>query len=135
MGETKVFFDTNILLYLLSEESDKADRSEMLLVNRGIISVQVLNEFVAVASRKLGLSYPEIREVLEPVRAACAIEPITLKTHELGLKIAERYQFSIYDAIIVSAALLANCATLYSEDLQDRQVIEGQLTIENPFIR
>lgn len=134
MSGTSVFFDTNILLYLLSEERNKADRAEMLLVKRGTISVQVLNEFVAVASRKLGLSYSEIREVLEPVRAACAIEPITLRTHDLGLQIAERYQFSIYDALIVAAALLAGCEILYSEDLQDGQVIEQQLTIENPFI-
>lgn len=133
MSGLKAFFDTNILLYLLSAESDKANCAERLLAGRGTISVQVLNEFIAVASRKLGLSYPEIREILESIRAVCAIQPITLETHELGLQIAEQYGFSIYDSLIIASALLAGCETLYSEDLQDGQIIERQITIKNPF--
>ena len=133
MRGTESFFDTNILLYLLSGENDKADRAEAVLAQGGTISVQVLNEFAAVAARKLGLSYVEIREVLEPVRAVCAVEPLTLKTHDLGLHLAERYGFSVYDALIVAAALLAGCRTLYTEDLQDGQSIEGRLTVRNPF--
>lgn len=133
MKGSEVFFDTNILLYLLSADSDKAERAETLLSERGTISVQVLNEFAAVAARKLGLSYPEIREILGPIRAVCAVEPITLEAHDLGLQIAERYGFSIYDSLIVAAALLADCRKLYSEDLQDGQVIEGTLSIQNPF--
>jgi len=127
------FFDTNVLLYLLSGDTAKADRAEAVLARGGTISVQVLNEFVAVASRKLGLSYPEIREVLEPVRAVCAVEPITPEMHALGLQIAERYGFFLYDALIVAAALLAGCRTLYSEDLQDGQSIDGRLVVRNPF--
>ena len=61
MSEDKSFFDTNVLLYLLSGDPEKADRAEALLAQGGVISVQILNEFAAVASRKLGLSYPEIR--------------------------------------------------------------------------
>jgi predicted nucleic acid-binding protein len=127
------FFDTNVVLYLLSADPAKADRAEELLAIGGTISVQVLNEFVAVASRKLRMSWIEIREVLAQVRAVCAVEPVTIETHERALRLAERYGISIYDALIVSAALLANCKTLHSEDLQDGQVIERQLTIRNPF--
>ena len=127
------FFDTNVVLYLLSEDPAKADRAEELLAIGGTISVQVLNEFVAVASRKLHMSWIEIREVLAQVRAVCAVEPVTIETHERALRLAERYGISIYDALIVSAALLANCKTLHSEDMQDGQVIERQLTIRNPF--
>lgn len=83
--ETESFFDTNILLYLLSGENDKADRAEAVLAQGGTISVQVLNEFAAVAARKLGFSYPEIREVLEPIRAVCAVVPLTLETHDRGV--------------------------------------------------
>ncbi len=133
MRGTESFFDTNILLYLLSGENDKADRAEAVLAQGGTISVQVLNEFAAVATRKIGLSYAEIREVLEPIRAVCAVVPLALETHELGLHIAERYRFSIYDALIVAAALLAGCGTLYSEDLQDGQSIDGRLVVRNPF--
>jgi len=127
------FFDTNVVLYLLSADPAKADRAEELLAIGGTISVQVLNEFVAVASRKLHMSWIEIREVLAQVRAVCAVEPVTIETHERALRLAERYGISIYDALIVSAALLANCKTLHSEDMQDSQVIERQLTIRNPF--
>ena len=122
-----------MVLYLLSADPAKADRAEELLAIGGTISVQVLNEFVAVASRKLHMSWIEIREVLAQVRAVCAVEPVTVETHERALRLAERYGISIYDALIVSAALLANCKTLYSEDMQDGQVIERQLTIRNPF--
>jgi predicted nucleic acid-binding protein len=127
------FFDTNVVLYLLSADPAKADRAEELLAIGGTISVQVLNEFVAVASRKLSMSWIEIREVLAQVRAVCVVEPVTIETHERALRLAERYGISIYDALIVSAALLANCKTLHSEDMQDGQVIERQLTIRNPF--
>ena len=127
------FFDTNVVLYLLSADTAKADRAEDLLALGGTISVQVLNEFASVASRKLRMSLIEIREVLAQIRAVCAVEPITIETHERALRIAERYGLPIYDALIVSAALLAGCKTLHSEDMQDGQVIERQLTIRNPF--
>jgi predicted nucleic acid-binding protein len=128
------FFDTNVVLYLLSADTAKADRAEELLAIGGTISVQVLNEFSAVASRKLRMSWIEIREVLSQIRAVCAVEPMTIETHERALRVAERYGLSIYDALIVSAALLANCKTLHSEDMQDGQVVERQLTIRNPFV-
>ena len=132
MPGAKTFFDTNILLYLLSADAAKADRAEELLAGGGIVSVQVLNEFAAVASRKLGMPWSEIRDALGPIRAICEVEPITVETHDRALEIAERYRFSIYDATIIAAALKAGCNTLYSEDLQDGQRIE-KLTIRNPF--
>ncbi|MBS0442577.1 MAG: PIN domain-containing protein [Proteobacteria bacterium] len=127
------FFDTNVVLYLLSADTAKADRAEELLALGGTISVQVLNEFVAVASRKLRMPLIEIREVLIQIRAVCAVESVTIETHDRALRVAERYGLSIYDALIVSSALLAGCKTLHSEDLQDGQIIERQLTIRNPF--
>ncbi len=73
MSETEAFFDTNVLLYLLSGDASKADRAEALVVGGGVISVQVLNEFASVASRKLGMSWVEIREVLQTIRAVCRV--------------------------------------------------------------
>jgi predicted nucleic acid-binding protein len=127
------FFDTNVVLYLLSADVAKANRAEELIALGGTLSVQVLNEFVAVASRKLRMPWSEIRDVLAQIRRVCAIEPITLETHDRALHIAERYGLSIYDALIVAAALLAGCKTLHSEDMQNGQVIEGTLRIRNPF--
>jgi predicted nucleic acid-binding protein len=127
------FFDTNVVLYLLSADSAKADKAEELLAQGGTVSVQVLNEFAAVASRKLRMPWAEIREVLAQVRAVCAVEPLTVETHDRALRISERHGVPIYDSLIVSAALLAGCKTLHSEDMQHGQVIERQLTIRNPF--
>ena len=133
MPGVKAFFDTNVLLYLLSEDAAKADRAEELLADGGIISVQVLNEFASVTSRKLGLSWSEIKDILSPIRVICEIEPVSLETHDRGVEIAERYGFSFYDATIVASALRARCKILYSEDFQHGQLVAKQLRIRNPF--
>lgn len=133
MRGAEPFFDTNVLLYLLSGDEAKANQAEGVVSQGGVISVQVLNEFASVAARKLGMSYAEIRDALDPIRSVCKVEPLTMDTHDLGLQIAERYGFSVYDALIVASALLAGCGVLYTEDLQDSQSIEGRLVIRNPF--
>lgn len=129
----KRFFDTNVLLYLLSAESGKADRAETELRSGGVVSVQVLNEFAAVAARKLKMSITDIRDVLAAVRAICEIAPITEETHDAGLRVAERYGLSVYDAMIVAAALLAECTVLVSEDMQNGQLFEGKVRVRDPF--
>jgi predicted nucleic acid-binding protein len=132
MSETDSFFDTNVLLYLLSKDAAKADRAEALLASGGVVSVQVLNEFASVASRKLAMTILEIREILSTIRAVCIVNPLDIETHELGLDMAERYGFSIYDGLIVAAAVRAGCAILYTEDLRQGQMIE-KLQIRKPF--
>lgn len=134
MKTNKSFFDTNVLLYLLSEDIRKANRAEAIIATGGIISVQVLNEFASVAYRKLKMSYIEIHDVLRTVRAVCQVKSITVDTHELGLNIAERFGFSLYDSLIISSALQSDCTVLYSEDMQHGQKIDGQLVISNPFL-
>ena len=133
MPVAEAFIDTHVVLYLLSPDATKADRAESLISRGGVISVQVLNEFASVAIRKLGMSMPEIREILSTVRAVCDVVPLSIDIHDLALNFAERYHLSIYDAAIVATAVLAKCRTLYSEDMQDGQKIEG-LTIRNPFV-
>ena len=135
MPGTEAFFDTNVLLYLLSADTAKADRAEELLAGGGVISVQVLNEFAAVAIRKVGMSHAEVRDALAPIRSVCKVAPLTPETHDRALQVAERYGFSFYDALIVAAAGLAGCVRLYSEDMQDGQVIDEGLVIVNPFCR
>jgi len=134
MKTDRPFFDTNVLLYLLSEDNRKADRAEAIVALGGIISVQVLNEFASVASRKLGMSYAEIRDALGAVRAVCQTQALTVDTHDRGLDIAERFGFSLYDSMIVSSALQSGCDILYSEDMQHGQEIDGQLMVVNPFL-
>jgi predicted nucleic acid-binding protein len=92
MNAPDVFFDTNVLLYVMSADQAKADRAETLIAAGGVISVQVLNEFVSVASRKLAMRLPEIREVLSAIRAICSVEPLSVETHDLALDVMERFQ-------------------------------------------
>jgi predicted nucleic acid-binding protein len=127
------FADTNVLLYLISRDAAKAWRTEKLLSARVAISVQVLNEFSNVARRKHSLDWNELNETLAGIRHFVELQPLTLDTHLLGLALAERHGFSIYDSMIAAAALQAGCDTLFSEDFQAGQVIDGRLKIVNPF--
>jgi predicted nucleic acid-binding protein len=128
------FFDTNVLIYAVGKNDPRASRAEALLAGGGIVSIQSLNEFVSVARRKLGMPWKEVKEMLDIISVLCPDPvPISLDTHRGAVAIAEKYGYSIYDALIASAALEAGCKTLYSEDLQDGQIINRQLTIRNPF--
>jgi predicted nucleic acid-binding protein len=133
MSGADSFFDTSVLLYLLSDDTARADRIETLLAARGVISVQVLNEFAVVALRKLKIPLNEVREILDTIRAVCAVEPITVETHDRGLAVFERYRFSLYDSILIATALISGAKILYSEDLQHGQIIDNQLRVTNPF--
>jgi predicted nucleic acid-binding protein len=131
----RVFVDTNVLLYLLSKDEVKADRAEEILRLNCIISVQVLNELTNVARRKLSMSWSEIGDFIDLVLGLCVLQPLSLESHERGRVIAERYQLSVYDAMVVASALCAGCETLYSEDMHAGLRIDGHLTIANPFRR
>ena len=126
------FFDTNVLIYLASDPT-RAGRIRELVTTGGTISVQVLNEIATVTRRKLRFSWPETADFLLLIRALLAVTPITLSVHEVGLRLAERYRLSIYDGMIAAAALAAGCNTLWSEDMHDGLVIDGQLRVVNPF--
>jgi len=133
MSTADQFFDSNVVLYLISEDETKADAAEALISQGGYVSVQVLNETASIATRKLQMTHEEVREVLASVRAICQVNPLTCETHDLGMQIADRYQLSIYDSMIVASALAAGCSTLYSEDLQDGMLVNRSLKIKNPF--
>ena len=128
------FVDSNVVLYLASADKNKADISDALLRTGCVISVQVLNEIANVLRRKYRFSWNEVRTFLAMVRSACEIVPIPIETHELGLNIAERYGFSVYDSMIVASAMQSGCNALFSEDLQHGQAIDGIVTIRNPFV-
>jgi len=134
MSAVDAFFDTSVLLYLLSTDAAKADRVEELLAARGTISVQVLNEFAAVSLRKLRMPLPEVKEILDTVRAVCDVVPLTVETHDRALAIVARYGLSLYDSLLVASALIAGSRRLYCEDLQHGQVIDRQLRVVNPFV-
>lgn len=131
----KVFLDTNILIYGYSEdEPDKRQRAiDCVRSGEAWISTQVVNETINVLKRKFSLSYSRIRDAVQEISEGFQIAIVSVNTIEISLNLAERYQYSYFDSLILASALEMGCQTLYSEDLQDGQRIENQLTIVDPF--
>ena len=132
-ANSNVFFDTNCLLYLQTQDTVKIASLEQKLTQGGIVSVQVLNEVFNVCHKKLKLTPRATDIFLDSLKEIFDVEPITVKTHELGVLLSQRYNFSPYDAMIVASALIAQCTILYSEDMQHGLVVQNRLTIVNPF--
>jgi predicted nucleic acid-binding protein len=126
------FIDTNVLVYALGSDR-KSDQARALIGADNVIAVQSLNEFTVV-TRRMRLSWEAIDEIMAMLRAQLQTPvPLTLDIHEIGLLIARRYQLQIYDSMLLAAALQAGCTIFYSEDMADGLVIDGRLTISNPF--
>ncbi|MDH4541825.1 PIN domain-containing protein [Sulfitobacter faviae] len=126
------FADTNVVLYLL-DDGPKAERAEEILGQGPRISLQVLNEAMVNCRRKAGLSWEDTGAFLEGIKSLCPVEDLTIKTHQVGRALAAKYQLSVYDSMIVSAALIAGCTTLWTEDMHDGLLVEDRLRVVNPF--
>ena len=124
------FLDTNVFGYLL-DGGRKEKIARRLASEQPHISVQVLNEFVAVC-KKCGKDRETAYQLADAIANASTVHEITLSTYRLAQALATRYQLSHWDGLIVDAATLAQCETLYSEDMQHGQVI-GTVKVVNPF--
>ena len=137
----RYFLDTNIFVYTFDDREPKKKARAQELVSdalshrRGIISFQVVQEFLNVATRKFAqpLSSSDARVYLDRVLGPlCEVLP-TLDLYRSALGLAERWKFSFYDSVIIAAAIQGECEILYSEDLQHRQSVEG-VSVVNPFV-
>jgi len=134
-----IFVDTNIFVYAkLFNEKEKLKRQKAVSffknqTNRVVISTQVLNEFSNVLLRHKVTDNAIIAAVNE-IAQVTKVPPLTLATVQKAWQIKQQYHFSYWDSLIISAALLENCETLFTEDLQHGQLIEKQLVIQNPLI-
>jgi len=128
---TRPFLDTSILIYGIGGDHRSA-RSRELLASGGIVSVQVLNEFVSTSRRKYALSWDGVEEWLAAFRAALEVEPLTVEIQARATALARRHQTHIYDATIIAAAEQAGCDVLYTEDMQHGAAIAG-VEIRNPY--
>src|SRR5438477_12742125 len=100
----KPFFDTNVILYAFSQDDTRGQVAETLLAAGGALSVQVLNEFVAVARRKLDKSWEEVRRALTYFASFVQSQRLTVETHEAAVDITERYGYSIFYSLMIAAA-------------------------------
>ena len=130
----KPFFDTNLLVYAFLSTDPRHGTARTLAAGGGVFSVQVANEFVDVARRKMRWEWDDVVAMLAAFRAWFGTPvPLTHETHVLAIEVARRHGLRIYDGLILSAAKHAGCRLLYTEDLQDGQTIEGVL-VRNPFV-
>jgi len=130
-----VFFDTNILVYAYSstEPQKQAIAQKLISAGKSFISTQVLQELTNIVTRKFKFSYQNATEAVEE---CCKNSSLTINSKDtilLAHQIADRYSFSFYDSLIISAALECDCTTLSSEDMQNGQIINKILKIVNPF--
>ena len=131
-----VFLDTNILVYATDERDARGRIAVSIIAQGGVISVQVLNEFASVMRRKLHWGWPEIEATLAALRHFCpAPRPVDVRTHERALSIAGQTGYAIFDSLLVASALIAGCTALLTEGMQHGRVIDGRLTIRNPFVQ
>jgi predicted nucleic acid-binding protein len=133
--DKKVFVDTNLWIYSYSsDELKKHDRArEIIDQNNVVISTQVLNEFSNVLNKKFKSPWLAVEMAIAEITASSSVVLVTTDTIQAAIAIAERYNFSYYDSLIISSALENHCEYLYSEDLAHTQKIEASLYIINPF--
>ncbi len=132
----RAFIDTNILVYHATELSEKKE----LIINAlkssrlGFISIQVINEFINTSIKKKLFDKESIRNIVKAYIKMFSVAGLTTETIDKALSIRDKYQYSYYDSLIIATALENNCTILYSEDMQNGQIIENTLKITNPFI-
>lgn len=134
MRDKRVFIDSNILIYSVSDEGKKSIIAQNLLSSHRItISVQVLNEFCNVMIKKRILTLDELIKVIATFCQDFEVLPISETLVSQALLIKQCLNYSYWDSLIVATALASGVSTLYSEDMHHNQTIDGQLTIVNPF--
>ena len=134
MASPRGFLDTNILIYAFSTDARSA-AAEELLQKGCVVSVQGLNEFANVARRKLLMRWDEIEEATGLIRALChAVLPMDMDTHSTAMRLAARYDLSVFDALMLASAIRFDCRTFWSEDLQHGMLVDQKLRIASPFL-
>jgi predicted nucleic acid-binding protein len=131
----KFFADTNILIYFVSDDIRKKNISKALLTadDEIFISSQVINEFVSVTAKKMILPFTDSVHYANEFMDIFNFSVITRHTIKLSFDISGKYGFSTWDSLIIASALENDCSVLFSEDMQEGQLIENRLKIINPF--
>ena len=132
----KCFADTNIILYTIGQDKRKTELTRYLINTELelMVSTQVINECVNVCLRKFNFNRQKAYNFADQIMAVTDVVAVDEATVRKSAEIAINHQVSNWDALIIASALLSNCSTLYSEDMQHGQVFSKQLTIINPFL-
>ena len=130
----KPTLDTNVLIYAFGKQDDDRKKiAKTIIAKCNIISLQVVNETIYVLMRKFKFTSKEVDKVIEFMKQNFVISDLNILTLDQTIKISAQYGFSFWDSMMVAAALNNHCSILYSEDMQNTQIIEDRLQIINPF--
>jgi predicted nucleic acid-binding protein len=131
----KFALDTNILIYSHDEKAgNKQNISRDLIVRSPVVCTQVVSEYISVLHRIMKIPKALIISACIPNLRHCQIQSVDIAILQTAERLINRYDFQIFDAIIVASALSFGCETLYSEDMQHNLKIDRQLSIVNPFL-
>jgi len=131
----KIALDTNILIYSHDESAvDKQNIARDLIVRSPIVCTQVLSEYISILKRLLNISKTMVISACMPNLKYCQIQAVDIVILQTAERLIHRYDFQLFDAIIVASALESGCKTLYSEDMQHEMTVDKQLSIINPFL-
>lgn len=129
----KIFLDTNIVLYAIGQDPHKKAVARQLIAANPMVSAQVINESVNVCLKKFKFDKKQAYAFADAVMNRVDVLPVDEAVIRKSAELATTYQLSNWDALIVAAALLADCETVYSEDMQHGQLFEKCLKVINPF--
>ncbi|HEX8316563.1 MAG TPA: PIN domain-containing protein [Flavisolibacter sp.] len=133
--DTSAFLDSSVVLYAFDKKAfDKSEKAFALIRSGAFVSPQVLFETLFVLLRKVKLTKAEAVNFIRFLLSHSLLQEENKAVVENALAVFSKYNLQSYDSKIVAAALVAGCATLYSEDMQHGLVIENSLTILNPFL-
>ena len=131
----RIALDSNILIYNhCLDYENKRIIAESFFNENPVVSSQVISEYINVMRREFKIDKIELMQLCSMWLEKCSVQPVISSTIKLAQNLISKYDFQIFDGIIIAAALEANCDTLYSEDMQDGQIIENSLKIVNPFM-
>jgi predicted nucleic acid-binding protein len=132
---TKIALDSNILIYNHSIEcEDKKLIARNFFKENPVVSSQVLSEYINVIKRNFKIPKLKLIQLCSLWLEKCTVQPVVFSTLKLAQSLIVKYDFQVFDSIIIASALEANCDILYSEDIQDGLLVEDKLTIKNPFV-
>jgi predicted nucleic acid-binding protein len=131
----RLFLDSNILVYCYSTTDIRKQSIARALssMDNIHISTQVLNETTNVLAKKYHIGWSDLTNLISDFENNFSVHTLMIPEIKNACGIAERYGFSFFDGLMIASALEYNCTALYSEDMQNGQIIEGKLKIINPF--
>jgi predicted nucleic acid-binding protein len=134
MNENNAAVDTNILLYAHYDDELVKTKIALKIINSmPLISSQVISEYMNVLKRQFKLSKEAIMDICISNFNGFPFRSTTFETIKLAKTLIKKYDFQLFDSVVIASALEANCSLLYSEDMHNGLIIEKRLKIVNPF--